>query len=64
MSDNHSAPAQITVTLAEAEWAVVLSALYEAPMPMKMTAPVVNKIQTSLAATKTMFQPQKQEGAL
>ena len=38
----------VTVRLTRAEWGVVTAALYEAHMPMKLTGPVVVKLQTQL----------------
>lgn len=40
---------QVAVTLNRAEWGVVVAALYEAPLPLKLSGPVVNKVQTQLA---------------
>jgi hypothetical protein len=62
MSGNNIAPQQISLTLAEGEWSVVLSALYEAALPMKLTAPVANKVQTGIANARAAHQAQPQEG--
>ena len=39
----------LTITLNEGDWSVILSALYEAPVPMKIMAPVANRLQSALA---------------
>ena len=39
----------LTVTLPLTDWSVLLSALYEAPVPMKVSAPVANRLQQAMA---------------
>lgn len=39
----------VAVTLNRTEWGVVIAALYEAALPLKLSGPVVNKVQTQLA---------------
>jgi len=60
-SENHTAPVTVTLSLTMPEWGVVLSALYEAALPMKLTAPIANKVSTALASAQTP-QRQHQEG--
>lgn len=44
---------QVAVTLNRAEWGVVIAALYEAALPLKLSGPVVNKVQQQLAPQPT-----------
>jgi hypothetical protein len=39
---------QIAATLSRNEWSVILTALYEAHMPLKLTSPVAGKVQMLL----------------
>ena len=44
---------QVAVTLNRAEWGVVVAALYEAPLPAKLTMPVASKMQQQIAPQPT-----------
>lgn len=43
----------VAVTLNRTEWGVVIAALYEAALPLKLSGPVVNKVQQQLAPQPT-----------
>ena len=45
MSDNHISQPGYTVTLSEQELGIAITALYEAALPMKLTAPLAMKLQ-------------------
>lgn len=44
---------QVAVTLNRAEWGICVAALFEAPLPAKLTMPVATKVQTQLAPQPT-----------
>lgn len=40
---------RVTVTLTRSEWGVIVAALWEAPLPAKLTNPALTKLQQQLA---------------
>jgi hypothetical protein len=41
-------PESVSIMLTRQEWGVVVAALYEAPLPLKLTGQVTGKIQMQL----------------